>query len=135
MVSRPPSSVSSPESGSSGAGQPAARSSPSAMSSASRSAAATSWCTREGNSPTAVARVRIEIPSARAETSAHVRSRSACSSRHPARETRAQDPPLPSARLGPLADRHPPIVPAAFSKPDALAVLTGPLLPAPLVPR
>jgi len=36
-----------------------------------------------------VARVRIEIPSARAETSAHVRSRSACSSRHAARETRA----------------------------------------------
>ncbi len=36
-----------------------------------------------------MARVRIEIPSARAETSAHVRSRSACSSRHAARETRA----------------------------------------------
>jgi hypothetical protein len=43
----------------------------------------------EGDSPIAVARVRIEIPSARAETSAHVRSRSAWSSRHAARETRA----------------------------------------------
>ena len=43
-----------------------------------------------------------------------------------------QDSPLPSARLDPLADRHPPIVPAAFRKLDAVAVLTGPLLPAPL---
>jgi hypothetical protein len=34
--------------------------------------------------------VRIEIPSARAGTSAHVRSRSACSSRHAARETRVR---------------------------------------------
>ena len=42
-----------------------------------------------------------------------------------------QDPPLPPARLDPLADRHPPIVPAAFRKLDATAVLTGPLLPAP----
>ncbi len=32
----------------------------------------------------------------------------------------------------PRAARHPPIVPAAFRKLDALAVLTGPLLPAPL---
>jgi hypothetical protein len=37
-----------------------------------------------------VARARIEIPSARAETSAHIRSRSACSSSHPARETRVR---------------------------------------------
>ena len=44
----------------------------------------------EGDSPIAVARVRIEIPSTRAETSAHVRSRSACSSRHAARETRVK---------------------------------------------
>ena len=42
-----------------------------------------------------------------------------------------QDSRLPPARLDPLADRHPPIVPAAFRKLDALAVLTGPLLPAP----
>ena len=76
--------------GSSGAGQPAARSSPSAAITASRSVSATSWCTREDDSPIAVARVRIEIPSARAETSAHVRSRSACSSRHAARETRVR---------------------------------------------
>ena len=44
-----------------------------------------------------------------------------------------QDPPLPPARLDPLVDRHPPIVPAAFRKLDAMAVLTGPLLPAPHV--
>jgi hypothetical protein len=36
------------------------------------------------------ARARIEIPSSRAETSAHVRSRSACSNRHAARETRVR---------------------------------------------
>lgn len=45
---------------------------------------------REGDSPAAVARVRIEIPSARAKGSAHIRSRSACSSRHAARETRVR---------------------------------------------
>jgi hypothetical protein len=56
---------------------------------ASRPASATSWCAREGDSPAAAARARIEIPSARAETSAYVRSRSACSSRHAAWETRA----------------------------------------------
>ena len=98
--------------GVSGAGQPAARSSPSASSSASRPAAATSWCTREGDSPAAAARVRIEIPSARAETSAHVRSRSAWSSRHAARETRAsfcgREPPAgrevePSSSPGRMA--------------------------------
>ncbi len=73
-----------------GAGQPVARSSPSAAITASRWASATIWCTREGDSPIAVARVRIEIPSARAETSAHVRSRPAWSSRHAARETRVR---------------------------------------------
>ena len=71
------------------AGQPAARNSPSTASSASRSASATIWCTREGDSPIAVASVRIEIPSARADANAQLRSRSACSSRHAARETRA----------------------------------------------
>jgi hypothetical protein len=49
---------------------PAARSSPSAASSASRPAAATIWCTREGDSPTVAARVQTEFPSARAETRA-----------------------------------------------------------------
>jgi len=85
----PSRSASSSLPGSSGAGQPPARSSPSAAITASRAASATIWCTREGESPIAVARVRIEIPSARAETIARVRSRSACSSRHAARETRA----------------------------------------------
>ena len=37
----------------------------------------------------APARVRIGAPSARAEASAHARSRPACSSRHAARQTRA----------------------------------------------
>jgi hypothetical protein len=42
-----------------------------------------------------------------------------------------QHPPLPPGRLDLLADRHPPIVPAAFRKLDAVAVLTGPSLPVP----
>jgi len=41
---------------------------------------------------------------------------------------------LAPTRLDPLADRHPPILPAAFRKLDAVAVLAGPLLPAPLHP-
>ncbi|MGH9445312.1 MAG: hypothetical protein ACRD3O_06265, partial [Terriglobia bacterium] len=36
-----------------------------------------------------------------------------------------QDSPLPPACLDRLADRHPPIVPAAFRKLDAVAVLTA----------
>lgn len=43
-----------------------------------------------------------------------------------------QHPPLPPGRLDLLADRHPPIRPAAFRKLDAVAVLTGPSLPVPL---
>ena len=46
------------------AGQPAARNSPSCASSASRSAAATIWCTREDESLTAAASVRMDTPSA-----------------------------------------------------------------------
>ena len=46
------------------------------------------WCTRAETSPAAAASVRIETPSARAEASAQARSRSACSSRHAARDTR-----------------------------------------------
>jgi hypothetical protein len=44
-----------------------------------------------------------------------------------------QDPPLPPGRLDPLADRHPPSLPAAFRKLDTIAVLTARLLPAPRV--
>ena len=52
---------------------------------------ATSWCTREGGGPAAVARdLGSRSPSAQAETSAHVRSGPACPSRHPARETRVR---------------------------------------------
>jgi len=51
--------------------------------------AATIWCTREDESLTAAASVRMDTPSARADASAQLRSRSACSSRHAARETRA----------------------------------------------
>lgn len=55
----------------------------------------------------------------------------------PPRGTRdtGQDPSLPSRRpasIRPLSVT-PPIVPAAFRKLDALAVLTGPSLPAPLM--
>ena len=46
-----------------------------------------------------------------------------------------QHPPLPPGRLDLLADRHPPIAPAAFRKLDAAAVLTGPSLPVPLLTR
>jgi hypothetical protein len=42
-----------------------------------------------------------------------------------------QDSPLLPAFLDPLTDRHPPIVPTAFSKLDTVAVLTARLLPAP----
>jgi hypothetical protein len=42
-----------------------------------------------------------------------------------------QHPPLPSGRLDPLADRHPPSLPAAFRKLDAVTVSTPRLLPAP----
>ena len=40
-------------------------------------------------SPTAAASVRMDTPSARADANAHLRSRSACSSRHAARDTRS----------------------------------------------
>jgi hypothetical protein len=43
--------------------------------------------------------------------------------------------PLPPGCLDPVADRHLPIVPAAFRKLDAITVLAVPLLPAPLVER
>ena len=73
----------------SGVGQPAARSSPSAASRPSRSTAAAIWCTRAGESPAAAASLRTETPSARAEASAQLRSRPACSRRHAARDTRS----------------------------------------------
>jgi len=76
--------------------------------------------------------VRIEILSAQAETSARVRSRSACSSRYAARKTRASTLSVPPGRRDPLTDRHPPSLPVAFRKLDAVAVLIARLLPAPL---
>jgi len=42
-----------------------------------------------------------------------------------------QHPPLPPGRPDPLTDRHPPSLPATFRKLNAVAVLTGPSLPAP----
>ena len=101
----------------------------SAASSASRSAAATSWCTRDGDSPSAAARVRIETPRPEPGTSAHVRSRPACPSRHAARDTRARTrrSRRPSSIRSPIVTR--PTLPAAFRKLDAVAVLTDPLLP------
>ncbi len=107
MLSRPSSSVSSPESGSSGAGQPAARSSPSAASSASRSASATSWCTGRVTArppwPGCGSRSPRHEPRT-APTSLPVRPGPAAT-RH---GRPGSGPPLPPARLDPLADRHPP---------------------------
>src|SRR5262249_58217160 len=57
--------------------------------------------------PAAAARMRIEIPSARAETSARVRSRTALQPPRGPGDP-GQDPPLPPARLDPLVDHHPP---------------------------
>src|SRR5215467_11137170 len=51
--------------------------------------------------------MRIEIPSARAETCATSVPVRRCS-RHATPEDPGQDPPLPPARLDPLVDRHPP---------------------------
>ncbi len=50
--------------------------------------------------------VRIELPSARAEASAQLRSRSACSRRHAARDTPQQHPPFPPPGGHPVRDRH-----------------------------
>jgi hypothetical protein len=49
--------------------------------------------------------------------------------RRAARETRVRIRRSRRPRLDPLADRHPPIVPAAFRKLDAVVVLTARLLP------
>ncbi len=89
---------------------------------------AANWTFLTSHAP---ARGRIGTPPARAEASAHAGSRPACSSRHAAPADPRQHPPLPPGRLDLLADRHPPIVPAAFRKLDAVAVLTGPSLPVP----
>jgi len=114
-----------------GAGQPAARSSPSAASSASRPASATSWCTREGDSPAAAARTRIEIPlgAGRDQRPRPFPPGLFQPPRGPGDPR--QHPPFPPGRLDPLADRHPPSLPAVFRKLDAVAVLTARLLPAP----
>ena len=81
----------------------------------------------------APARVRIGTPSPRAEAS--------CPGPFPPGLLQPprgpadprQHPPLPPGRLDLLADPHPPIVPAAFRKLDAVAVLTGPSLPVPQI--
>jgi len=105
-----------------------ARSSPSAASSTCMSASATSWCTREGDSPAAAASLRIEIPSARAETKRpHPFPlgglQPPCGPGNP-----GQDSPLAPVRLDPLADRHLHVLPGVFRKLDAVAVLTARLL-------
>ncbi len=70
-------------------------------------------------------------PSARAETSAHVRFPPGVFQPPRGPGDPRQDPPFPPGRLDPLADRHPPSLPAVFRKLDAVAVLTARLLPAP----
>ena len=89
MVSRPSGSASSSPSGSSGADQPAARNSPSAASSSSRRRRPRSGYTREDESPAAAASARMDTPSGRADASAQLRSRPACSNRYAARDTRS----------------------------------------------
>src|SRR4051812_3683519 len=76
----------------------------------------------------------MDIPSARAEISAHSRSRSACSNRHTARVTRTNT----RRRRRPASTRLLIVVtrdslPAAFSKLNTIAVFMGPLLPTPLL--
>jgi hypothetical protein len=79
-------------------------------------------CTREGDSPAALARVRIEISSARAEASPRPflpqPPRGSC---HP-----RQHPPLSTACLNPLVDRrHPHSVTAVFRKPGRRSGVHG----------
>ena len=92
------------------------------------------WCTRAGESPAAAASVRIETPSARAEASAQLRSRSACSRRHPARDTRSSTrrSRRQAAIRSVIVTLTPcPCLPAMFSKLDGLTPFLAPLLPAP----
>ena len=70
-----------------------------------RPAAATIWCTREDESRAAAASARMDTPSARADASAQLRSRSASSGRH-ARDTRSSTPTFPSPRGRPLRDLY-----------------------------
>src|SRR5450631_1556593 len=133
MLSRPSSSASSSLPGYSGAGQPAARSSPSAASSASRPAPL-----RAGAPGRATARppwpgISDRDPLGAGRDQRPRPFRSGLLQPPPGTGDPGQDPPLPPGRLDPLADRHPPIVPAVFGKLDALAVLTGPSLPVPQV--
>ena len=62
-----------------------------------------------GDSPAAAARVQLEMPSARAETSAHVPFPLGLLQSPRGTGDPGQDPPLPPTRRDPLADRHPPI--------------------------
>ncbi len=90
MLSRPSSSVSSRSLDPRGRASllPAARRAP--RPARPGQAAATSWCTREGDRPAAVARVRIEIPLGAGRDQRPRPFRPACSSRHAARETRVR---------------------------------------------
>ena len=77
----------------------------------------------------------MDTPSARADASVRVRSRSACSSRHAARDTRSS-----TRRSRRHADVRSAIfmqqlvLRALFSKVDTLAVFMAPFLPAPQHP-
>ena len=105
-VRRPPRSRDLP-----GLASPLLAAPPSAASSASRPASATSWCTQEGDSPIAVARVRIEIPPAGPKPAPmSVPVRPAPAATPPARPVSGLA--APPACLDPLADPHPPIAPA-----------------------
>jgi hypothetical protein len=92
------------------------------------------WRTRAGESPAAAASVRIEIPSARAEAGAQLRSRSACSRRHAVRETRVSTGR--SRRQAAIRSVIVTMTPLQmFSELDSQRRFLAPLLPAPLLQR
>ena len=88
------------------------------------------WCTWAGESPAAAASVQIETPSVRAEASAQARSRSACSRRHAAWDTRAST--CRSRRQAPIRSVIVTMTPLQeFSELDGQRRFVAPLLPAP----
>ena len=129
LASRPPSPAFCAGSGSPGAGQPAARSPQSAASGASRPGGGHDLMNPGRAEPGRRGQGADRDLLGAGPGQRPARSRPACSSRHAARETRARtrrsagppDPPV---------DRHLAILPAAFRKLDAVAVLTARLLPA-----
>jgi hypothetical protein len=77
----------------------------------------------------------MDTPSARADASVQVRSRSACSSRHAARDTRSSTRrSRRHAAVRSAIFMQQLVLRALFSKVDTLAVFMAPFLPAPQHP-